>query len=479
MNTRGDFWSEATGFKIAPKHFSDIVATAADIALVLDQSGMIQDVIANPLNMTLGKFDHWKGRDIRLFLTVDSKPKIEKQLARLLEGEAGSVDGIEINHRDNADWEFPVRYTMHKANDENLILMLGRDLRPVAELQQRLVNAQLALEKDYENHRDFETRFRVLMDATRDAFVLVDVHSGRISEANTLASEMLGAETDALNGLLVAQEFISKSSKDLVAMLVEGSSDTDGKPIIVGTKRLGNEVVLYPTLFRAGGTKTLLCRLEKAGSSEAVATELVGTLLAMFRNGADGIAITDSQGVIRSANESFLNLCDVGQLSEVRGHSLADFFVRGGVDLKVMMENASRSGKMRNYSTRISTAFGSKLPVEISVTKLNAPTDSGFAFSIRDTSRLEVIREPSAAIVSADGQPSNEAVENVVGLVGSAPLKEILAATTDVIEKMCIEAAISLTNNNRVAAAEMLGLSRQSLYVKLRKYDLLARSEDS
>ena len=41
------------------------------------------------------------------------------------------------------------------------------------------------------------------------------------------------------------------------------------------------------------------------------------------------------------------------------------------------------------------------------------------------------------------------------------------------IEKMCIETAVELTRNNRVAAAEMLGLSRQSLYVKLRKYDIL------
>ena len=58
-------------------------------------------------------------------------------------------------------------------------------------------------------------------------------------------------------------------------------------------------------------------------------------------------------------------------------------------------------------------------------------------------------------------------------LVGASPLKDIVAATTDVIEKMCIETAVELTRNNRVAAAEMLGLSRQSLYVKLRKYNLL------
>ena len=63
-------------------------------------------------------------------------------------------------------------------------------------------------------------------------------------------------------------------------------------------------------------------------------------------------------------------------------------------------------------------------------------------------------------------------------LVGSASLKEIVAETTDVVEKMCIETAVNLTRNNRVAAAEMLGLSRQSLYVKLRKYGLLNKDAD-
>ena len=42
----------------------------------------------------------------------------------------------------------------------------------------------------------------------------------------------------------------------------------------------------------------------------------------------------------------------------------------------------------------------------------------------------------------------------------------------DVIEKICIETALEMTKNNRAAAAEMLGLSRQSLYVKLRKFGL-------
>jgi DNA-binding NtrC family response regulator len=65
-------------------------------------------------------------------------------------------------------------------------------------------------------------------------------------------------------------------------------------------------------------------------------------------------------------------------------------------------------------------------------------------------------------------------------LVGRVPMKDIVGETTDLIEQLCIEAALDLTRDNRAAAAEMLGLSRQSLYVKLRRYGLsdpIAESE--
>jgi DNA-binding NtrC family response regulator len=43
---------------------------------------------------------------------------------------------------------------------------------------------------------------------------------------------------------------------------------------------------------------------------------------------------------------------------------------------------------------------------------------------------------------------------------------------TDMIERLCIQAALEVTGDNRASAAEMLGLSRQSLYVKLRRHGL-------
>lgn len=57
-------------------------------------------------------------------------------------------------------------------------------------------------------------------------------------------------------------------------------------------------------------------------------------------------------------------------------------------------------------------------------------------------------------------------------LVGTASLKAIVSQTTDIIERKCISAALYLANNNRSIAADMLGLSRQSLYVKMRKHGL-------
>jgi DNA-binding NtrC family response regulator len=57
-------------------------------------------------------------------------------------------------------------------------------------------------------------------------------------------------------------------------------------------------------------------------------------------------------------------------------------------------------------------------------------------------------------------------------LIGRVPLKELIRESADVIEKLCIEAALTQTENNRAAAADLLGLSRQSLYLKLKRYGL-------
>jgi len=56
--------------------------------------------------------------------------------------------------------------------------------------------------------------------------------------------------------------------------------------------------------------------------------------------------------------------------------------------------------------------------------------------------------------------------------IGSAPLRDLVGQTTEFIERHYIDAALKLTNGNRKAASEWLGLSRQGLYAKLDRYGL-------
>lgn len=473
MNTREiDFWIGADDPRISPEHFNEIVATASDVAIVISMDGTIETVVVNPLNQTIGRLDHWINRNMSDFLAEDSRGRFEAVVENFREGKVETPNSVEINHFDNANWDFPIRYTFHVTGRDNTLLMLGRDLRPIAELQQRLVRAQLALEKDYESQRDFETRYRVIMESVRDALVLVDTTNGKVIDTNSAAAQLIGSDANSMVGQPVERLFETRARDGaMLDQLTEAATGHEAAVLHVQTSDT-RQLVVEPTMFRAAGDRTLLCRLaaEEASSSNAGA-EVSEALNALFASGSDAVVFSDEKGVIRTANDAFLAQCDANTVADVKGRSLGDFLARGNVDLRVLLEGATRTGRMRMYATQINSIHGAKLPVEISTTLLGDGSKARFAFVLRDTIGADVHREAPAGFAA-----NEEHMRNVVDLVGASPLKDIVSATTDVIEKMCIQAAVEMTDNNRVAAAEMLGLSRQSLYVKLRKYGLIDKS---
>ncbi|MEM8851176.1 MAG: transcriptional regulator PpsR [Pseudomonadota bacterium] len=465
MSTReSDFWNERYGPRIAPEHFADIVATAADLAILLSANGRVLSVMTNPLNSALGRMDHWEGRSIRDFLALDSEEKVFRHLTAIIEDRADRPVAIEVNHADGATWDFPIRYTFHQTGREGRILMLGRDLRPVAELQQRLVKAQMALERDYETQRVIETRFRVVMEASRDGLALVDVGGGRILDANRTAARLLGAGDQPLTGVAFTQEFEGRRRAEFIESLCGLAAQGDGSGLLVETRR-ADTVRIVPQVFRNAGERVLLCRI-LPGDDASTDSETSGLLTDLYQRMPDAVAFVDIEGRLIDVNEGFLSLADADGLSDVRGKDFATFLGRGSVDLKTMAEPS----RPDIYATRFVSNYGVRVPVEIAATTLKT---GGHAFVIRDTSGQEAIRDNGAS-----GEPSAEVASGMTELVGSMPLRDIVASMTDVIEKQCIARAVELTSNNRVAAAEMLGLSRQSLYVKLRKYGLLSRDED-
>ena len=67
------------------------------------------------------------------------------------------------------------------------------------------------------------------------------------------------------------------------------------------------------------------------------------------------MVFTDMNGIISHSNESFLSICDVADVSDIRSKSLGDFLTRGGIDLKVLLENTHSKGTMQFYSSKIQT----------------------------------------------------------------------------------------------------------------------------
>ena len=176
--------------------------------------------------------------------------------------------------------------------------------------------------------------------------------------------------------------------------------------------------------------------------------------------------LTDAEGRIEWANDSFLELAQAAVEGQVQGEPIDRFFTRQGIDLPLILANTRDSGRLRYYATSLSGLHGSTAEVEVSSVALPEDERAGYGFVFRNAG----YRTAGARGTGAAGLP--QSAEQLTELIGRVPMKDLVRETVDVIERMCIEAALQMTDDNRASAADLLGLSRQSLYVKLRRYGL-------
>ena len=459
-------WAEPLVPNLDQAATADLISRLCDFAFVISSDGEIIQTMTSPFLAPRLDLSSWKGLQFLDTLTKESVPKFEARIAQFKEGQK-EVRPVELNHRPtHQQTELPVRYTYHRAAEDGSTLILGSDLRPVAEMQQQLVEAQIALENDYDARREHEIRLKVLMESSDVATVFIALDTGVISSCNSAAEVLLGRSRKELMDASFAAEFEDEDVTSLIDRMVTAASDVSITAVSANSARGGRSYRLNPTLFRGATSQMLLCKMEPEDSSLEPIDQLATHLVSFFHKGVDPIVFVNMSGQILSANEAFVSVANVTHAQTLSGRSMSDFFSRGSVDLNVILESARRNGKMRLYSTKILNEHGDERPVEISTTQIRTEREPICVLVMRNARRVEGISTPTS-------QMSEEEVNSVVELIGSQSLKDVVARSTDVVEKMCIETAIRMTSNNRVAAAEMLGLSRQSLYVKLRKYNLV------
>lgn len=454
----GDFNAEAA---------ATLITAAADIALIIDAKGVIRDVAfgSDQLANELLGAAAWIGQSWTETVTIESRPKVEALLRDATQDDP--FRWRQLNHPTAAGADVPVLYSAVQVGKVGRIVAIGRDLGAVSALQQRLVAAQQSMERDYRRLQQAETRYRVLFQMASEAILIVDAQTQKIVEANPVADQMLGRPTKSIVGRSFPEGLDAPSARAVTTLLASTRSSGRQGEARVRLAETRREIALSVTLFRQENSALFLVRMSPLQTDAAAvsARSEQGSLIGLVRNTPDGLVLTRADGTIMTTNRAFLDLAQLATEEQARGESLDRWLGRPGVDLSVLLANLRQHGTVRLFATTLRGEYGSSADVEISATAVVDGEEQCYGFTVRNVSSRVVPDKPS-------GRELPRSVEQLAGLVGRVSLKELVREATDVIERLCIEAALELTGDNRASAAEMLGLSRQSLYVKLRRYGL-------
>ena len=154
-----------------------LITAAADIALIVDAAGVVRDVAFNSEEPGRGAGrarTRWLGRPWIDTVAPDSRPKVDVAAARRRTPRRGRAGGTSTSSSAPAAPPCPSCSPRCGSATAAALVAFGRDLRPLSALQQRLVEAQQSLDRDYSRLRHAETRYRLLFQLWSEPVLILD-----------------------------------------------------------------------------------------------------------------------------------------------------------------------------------------------------------------------------------------------------------------------------------------------------------------
>lgn len=438
---------------------ADLVAMAADLSMVIDGKDIIRD-IANGLGDALSaRLDTWRGKSVESVVDAGSRPALKRMLRAVRSG--GRPGRFDLVHELGDGEQLSIQYGAAPIGGDSVIL-IGRDTGPLADLRARLIDNRQTLEERAAQQRQAEAQYRLIFEAAAEAMAIIDAGTGRIRDANSRAVQMLGG-TGRINGRKLTTLLTKASRAAAQAMLAQvQASGAPARASVEGFDS-GAQLELSAELFRAGDLRLMLLKIADAAEAQTPTGE--AALVDLVRDAPEGVLLTDSDGRIQWVNEAFLALAQVPVAARVLGRPIDDFFSWSTLELDVLFANAHRHGQVPRVEGTVRGALGQTVDVELSVIDMPQRVPPGYGIVMRP--RAEGGERGTRA-----GGDLTSIGEDLIALIGKVPMKDLVRDATDVLERMCIEAALRLTGNNRASAARVLGLSRQALYLKLDRYGI-------
>jgi transcriptional regulator PpsR len=455
--------SELRAFSdVTPETAASLVSVASDVALVLDPAGVIQSVSFGGAEPVTPGAEAWVGRRWIDTVTGETREKVEELLRET--AATGVSRRRQVNHPSDAGTDVPIAYTTVRLGKKGHVLAVGQDLRAIWSVQQRLVETQQAMERDYWQMRQAETRYRLLFQIATDAVLVVDAGTLRIVDANRAAGQLFDLAPEKLVGkpATVGIDPVSHATlEELLANARVTGRAAEVRALLAGGR---GETRISATPFRAEGGTLLLLRARSFEARPEIA-DGAATLASFVAHTPDAVVITDTDGRVVMANPAFLDLAQLATEEQAKGRPLSDWVGRPGADAPMLLGVVRKHGIARLVTTSVRGEHGQTIEVELSAAAATEGSQGHVGFVLRSVER-RLAAAPHGA------RDLTTAVEQLTGLVGRVSLPDLVRDTSDLVERHFIKAALDMTGNNRTTAAEVLGLSRQSLYVKLRRHRL-------
>ena len=457
------------------RHLAGLIAQGFDLAVLLDKLGKIEQIIHVSQDLELSNaasaIVQLPGKSLLDVVTSESRPKIVDLLRSAVLDGGSRWRQINLVLKDDSDWALSA--AAMKIDGSDRVMFYARDLSSSARLQQQLVDAQQRLEQEYTRLRHTETRYQAFFQLVNDALLVIEEGTLKVVEANSAAVDLLsdaggnrkaGARDRLLRGF---PDYFDPAARGPLTTWLSGlGRGLEQAPIAMTLRQGGGTVHLKASQVKHGdGTAYLVTVTPSERRKLADATALApNAIVASVMDGLpDALVVTDPEGRVLIANAAFVELTQMASNDGIIGESLTRWLSRSDVDLSVLLGTLKQQGAVRQYSTDIRGEFGSTVGVDISGVMRSVEGLSCYGLAIRDVSRRAPVESDNERFMPRSSDELKE-------LVGRVPLKDIVGETADLIERLCIESALEITGDNRAAAAEMLGLSRQSLYVKLRRF---------
>jgi len=472
MNMRGPdprHLDELSAF--APQVAETFAAVASDIALVVDLDGTIRSValgVEAPTPAAAG----WVGRAWADTVTRETRGKIQ----RLLEEVAlsGMSRRCEVDHPHPSGAGIPIAYAAVRLGSTGPVLATGRDLRAIAAIQQRFVQTQQEMERDYCRRRESEARYRRLFHVATDAVLVLDAATLRVIEGNPAAAARFGVPAAALPSRPVDPVF-DPVHRPLVGELL-ANARWGGQAAEVRAWLDGRTVAVdvSATPFRSADAAMLLVRMRVVDPDESGATVLTD----FVERTPDAVVITDPGGRVLLANPAFADLCTVGEPALLEGRLLGEWLEAAdgspgssGSGVATILTEVRRHGIVRHAAAHVRLPDGMVVTVELAAALVADDDGECIGFTLRRALPAEPV--PDAATLDARLQ-----TRMLLDRVGHEPLPELVRQATALAERQFIRRAMVLAQGDRAAAARLLGVVSVALERRLAG-NLPAAGEDA